>query len=548
MAEGFGFKSVAFKNFRGIARGEIKDFNKINVLLGKFGAGKSTILESIYLPIITISDHQNELYNIFVRRTNREGHYGEALYKYDANQVASISYTIGLNTLELLIGKKETLQETIGGSLAVRVTFNRNRMGAIGYRDNLGYTAGGASGFDNPTFTFLNGLRLIDNKYKNTIQSIETQFLNPMRQRNLDEEFIELVMDVFDDVKNFEFLEYAPGTNQFRAVLKLEDSKVFVDDISDGLRHGLIILATAFMVKDTALLLEEPENHLYPNSLAKIIEKLVEISRKNNVQLFVSTHRPEVVANFVKFGVDDVKIFYVEKHVGNMTARPSEWNDVRILLDLGLDAGLLAKGFEKYVVVDGTMDKTILEFSIKKEKGVRAEDLWLTIIPARGDTNRKEIVKALIPTGKDIIIFKDMDEHSKEDTVKAVIDSIRELGNEGYDFRELDDRIEIQKQEAKYAIPKKNIYPIGIERLTYDGRELNLSKHAVDDYVLEIIINNYEVIGFEKTQLDYAVSGAESSKDILEKIMQYRSEEVQTLIEKSSLGTSLKALVTAITS
>jgi len=42
MTEVSGFGSVAIENFRGIAAGEIKDFSKINVLPGKFTAGKST--------------------------------------------------------------------------------------------------------------------------------------------------------------------------------------------------------------------------------------------------------------------------------------------------------------------------------------------------------------------------------------------------------------------------------------------------------------------------------------------------------------------------
>lgn len=546
--EEFGFTSVAIKNFRGIASGEIKGFGKINVLLGKFGAGKSTVLESVYLSTV-ITGERNNLYNTFSRRSNREGHYKQALYKYGLDTVATITYKINKNALEVELGRGTIIKSDVG-EFALRVMFNGTNIGTLGYNKNLGHSGGNISttSIDNPTSSFLQRITLIDNKYKTQVQSVETQFLNPIREQNLDEEFMQVLMSVFDDVKNFEFLEHAPGSNQFRVALKFEDSKVFVDDISDGLRDGLIILANAFLLKYTAVLLEEPENHMYPKALAKMIEKLVEISMKNNLQLFITTHRPEVVANFVKFGTDAVKIFYVEKKNAIVTARPSEWNNIRILIELGLDAGLLAKGFEKYVVVDGDMDKAILESSIRKDKGVRAEDLWLTIIPARGDTNRKEIVKALIPTGKAIIIFKDMDESSRQNTTEAVIDSIRSLGNEGYNVNESDDRIELQKGDVKCLLLKQNIYAIGIENLTYDGNQLQFDKHAIDDYVLELIINNYNSLGINKIQLDAAISEGRNSKQVLERIMPYKTDEVVNLIEKISLSPSLKDLVTALTS
>ncbi|WP_423707997.1 AAA family ATPase [Undibacterium sp. WLX3042] len=51
MATGFFFKSLEFRNYRGLRKLNLKDLKRINIIGGKNGAGKSTILDGIFLTL-----------------------------------------------------------------------------------------------------------------------------------------------------------------------------------------------------------------------------------------------------------------------------------------------------------------------------------------------------------------------------------------------------------------------------------------------------------------------------------------------------------------
>ncbi|MHA1506468.1 MAG: AAA family ATPase [Candidatus Asgardarchaeia archaeon] len=50
-------KSMTIRNFRGIKECSIDEFADVNVLIGRNGSGKSTILESIYLSSAWTNPH-----------------------------------------------------------------------------------------------------------------------------------------------------------------------------------------------------------------------------------------------------------------------------------------------------------------------------------------------------------------------------------------------------------------------------------------------------------------------------------------------------------
>jgi AAA15 family ATPase/GTPase len=58
--------------------------------------------------------------------------------------------------------------------------------------------------------------------------------------------------------------------------------------------YGLAILALAKIKKETALFIEEIESHQDSEAIRKLIEHLLEISKSNNLQLFITTHNQSV--------------------------------------------------------------------------------------------------------------------------------------------------------------------------------------------------------------------------------------------------------------
>ena len=58
----------------------------------------------------------------------------------------------------------------------------------------------------------------------------------------------------------------------------------------DGVKRGLLFLAALELLKDTGLLIEEIETSQHPKALKNLTKHIVNLARRNNVQLFITTH------------------------------------------------------------------------------------------------------------------------------------------------------------------------------------------------------------------------------------------------------------------
>lgn len=73
--------SISINNLRGVKSGKIDELTDINVLIGVNGAGKSTVLEAIYLASAWAEprDHVRDFpkFDVVARRRTRRGSWGE---------------------------------------------------------------------------------------------------------------------------------------------------------------------------------------------------------------------------------------------------------------------------------------------------------------------------------------------------------------------------------------------------------------------------------------------------------------------------------------
>jgi len=92
-----------------------------------------------------------------------------------------------------------------------------------------------------------------------------------------------------------EDLTYAPFYGPIQLVAKLPHTSIRVDDLGDGARYALVMVMAAALARRTLLLIEEPESHQHPGGLAKTLEMLLSLAKKNETQLFMTTHSLELV-------------------------------------------------------------------------------------------------------------------------------------------------------------------------------------------------------------------------------------------------------------
>ena len=109
--------------------------------------------------------------------------------------------------------------------------------------------------------------------------------------------------------------------SNFEEVLKRLETEFFpsdtgkparIDDLGEGLRslfylnlvYTLLTIENSYSDEEkakfqtpelTILAVEEPENHIAPQILGKVVSKLVELSKNNNVQVAITSHTPSII-------------------------------------------------------------------------------------------------------------------------------------------------------------------------------------------------------------------------------------------------------------
>jgi len=539
-------KGISIRNFRGIKESKIDGFNQINVFIGEFGSGKSTILDAIYLLRINA-----DLRRILSRRTGRGIDLRSCWYKFAKEKEVEIDYTLDSYLYKILLKVSPENPNLVQLFTRVDDTTTQRSIGRNTYLSWDGGEVQRQSGtIEIPSKEqFLpRRLALLDAEMFRNVLDSESNILTPIREEKLDKEFISILKDVFDTLEGFEFLRFTerrPGES--RCFVSLEDAAVPIDDVSDGIRNGLLVLSTAFMLKETVLLLEEPENHMYPKALDKLLQKLVDLCKLNRLQLFVTTHRPEVLALLVEHGKELTTTFHFSRKNGEVKANPILWNDTKILLEMGWDIGKLVKGYEKYVVVEGLWDKLVLDQCFKKQKGAVPESIWITVIPSRGlDRNLVEVVKAMLPTEREIFALPDLNRKRPEERRQQLLNSLKTLGSEGYKIEEKERALTFSKGTINATIKLKNILPLG-DPGGLDDIGLKFDSYSMDDYVLEIILQNpktWSSLGISEEDIERSRQCANSKSAI--GLMRLNEEMIEKLLQECSLPKGLIEIIDTI--
>lgn len=90
------------------------------------------------------------------------------------------------------------------------------------------------------------------------------------------------------------------------SLLSLEE-KIVEENNNDDLSHKSFKLVPPIC---TILALEEPENHVSPQLLGKVINNIKNISKQNNCQAIISSHSPSIVS---RISPDDIRYFRIDQ-------------------------------------------------------------------------------------------------------------------------------------------------------------------------------------------------------------------------------------------
>lgn len=338
-------------NYKGIKKCEVKDLRRVNLFIGKNDSAKSSILETIFHTCKEFVEVN--LQNIMDRRTDVFTGGRELWYRYDTNARILTRLKFGDIGIELDIGMRTGQISTLLRSSVGRATTEFSGTTYVG-RD-FSYTSGPTRKIErlsgnmpgkkyDELVKYVDGVSFIDCRSKSGISNLEAM-LGEIKLSGKDQEFGALLKSIYGKGEEWEFLPHPDSPTEKRMTIKEAGKLTFLSDFGDGLRYGLAMCATAMTSEGTGIFIEEIESHQHPGSLKQLIPSLIEISKKNGLQLFITTHSYDTWNSFVRGGpyLRDVKrrkeefqCFIVERDIasGKVTAESTD-NVQRIVEELG---------------------------------------------------------------------------------------------------------------------------------------------------------------------------------------------------------------------
>ena len=336
-------KSLAIQNLRGVKKCEISGLGQINLMIGKNNAGKSTILDSLLLSSAVMFYPINQVFAVVSRRSDRSYDPHELLYKYNPHPLSILLNLSDGSSFEITTAQVSNNPDSFAFYLSSSFSKGPHQIMTFSpeirnnFRDLRGKQPSSLHNKPNQRekgvlkefgssissekikapeeiLTFLQDISLIDPGVRTHTGELEEQFDEIKRSEKYDSTLQILKQTYADELRSWELSRYLRAQNENRTAFTYRGGRpVYVDDIGDGMKVGFAAVTLASNKCKTILLVEEIETHQHPSSLRLLVEFIIETAMKNELQLFVSTHNPDVFRYFKMF-CPDTKVFLIEKN------------------------------------------------------------------------------------------------------------------------------------------------------------------------------------------------------------------------------------------
>jgi AAA15 family ATPase/GTPase len=335
--------NIEIKNFKSIRHQKIEGCRRINVFIGYPNVGKSNLIEALSLFCITnetrfsdfirVKEDPTLFFNGFINNTVEVTLNGlfQIFCKYSNGELQVVEKYLESYSDSKTVFRHPTLREN----------FFKN----FGYNRSIAPQAA-VPGFSIKKYEFKkNELRNI-NQYsglkfpfgENLFDIIQTNEI-------INDEVSELLKEY-----GFEFLY--ESRLQAYTIFKRTDKGVFTipyELLADTLQRVIFYKAAIFSNKETVLLFEEPEAHMFPPYISKFTADVM--YDKNNNQYFIATHSPFVLNDFMEdVDKESLSIYAVGYSKGETTVSRLTDKQVNDVYQYGVDLFFNLEDFLKDVV------------------------------------------------------------------------------------------------------------------------------------------------------------------------------------------------------
>jgi len=329
---------IEITNFKSIRHAKIEGCKRINVFIGYPNVGKSNILEALglfslpYLKLIgskkitefiRLKNLPELFFNADIRNSiELKINHSEAYFKATYSEESSYPLECIFSFID--DNSRSTIKD------AIKIYANHDLNARI---ENLSESV-------NDIFTTKKYAFSLD-KAKQVKRQFD--FLLPPNGNNLfdiintNKELREFIQKQLERVKS-EYI-YDRGENVGRIYKRISHDQVYslpYNSLADTLQRLIFYKAAISNNRDSVILFEEPEAHMFPPYISKFVWDVIN-NKTNGNQYFIATHSPFVINDLLEDVREDLSVYAVGYSKGQTTIKLITEEELQEIYQYGID-------------------------------------------------------------------------------------------------------------------------------------------------------------------------------------------------------------------
>ncbi len=338
------FTNITIENFKSLHSVELKDCNRINVIIGKPNVGKSNILEALSLyslphSLSPTSSRFNNSLTSYIRYENEE----ELFFNGNTHQVEPIKIKTNLIDCTVNFKPLEGLDiqfkgANYDGSIKLQLD---ERTGVPKLSSSLPYNES-----FNAVKRYIFESKRQGKANSQSFLSRRLPFLMPPFGNNLmqiidrNPELTEYYASFFEEFGLNLIFDKTSSSVKIMKQIKSDDGsilKTFIlpySSMADTLQRVIFYKTAIASNTDSVLLLEEPEAHSFPPYIVHITQEII---NSINNQFFITTHSPFILNDLMQDARKELAVFVVHWKNGETVATKLTDEQLEEVYQYGVD-------------------------------------------------------------------------------------------------------------------------------------------------------------------------------------------------------------------
>lgn len=282
-------KNIDIQNYRAIKHISLNNFANINIFTGAANAGKSSILEAVYFLCNVNMDTLNNILKIR-NFTDEKDMFSALFYDYNTKNNIKINGIIDDDITCSISSGNSIVYDSLDNWLnLIKIDYNIDFLG-VSYSAFLDNNLKLQMKLDNNFFppdysaeylaSFSNYDTLKNNLAKILVNNNSKKLLN------------KYLKEFDDNIEDIMFIG-----NIISVSYKYLSNAVNIKSMGKGFYTYLTILS-AVLSGSKIIIIDEIENGIHFSLMKKLIDNIINISKENNIQFFISTHSKEFLEIF----------------------------------------------------------------------------------------------------------------------------------------------------------------------------------------------------------------------------------------------------------